>query len=121
MWTYHQSSGMLSRDGSIEGVGYSGAEPTGKNNPVMEDTHNIGPIPKGLYTIGDPVNSTTHGPHALPLAPDTSNIMFGRAGFLMHGDSIEHPGAASEGCIIMPRNIREAVSNSADKKLTVVT
>lgn len=120
MWTYHQTSGMLSRDGIVEGIGYSGAEPDGKNNPTMEDTKNIGPIPRGKYTISTPFDTTTHGPHVMRLTHDPLNIMFGRDGFLMHGDSVEHPGQASEGCIIMPRNIREAVSDSTDTQLTVV-
>ena len=38
----------------------------------------------------------------------------------MHGDSIEHPGAASEGCIIVARPIREQVWESGDRKLQVI-
>jgi hypothetical protein len=54
------------------------------------------------------------------LTPAPENTMFGRDGFLMHGDSIEHPGCASEGCIIVGRAVREAVSESDDKSLEVV-
>ena len=39
----------------------------------------------------------------MPLIPSPTNEMFGRSEFLIHGDSLEHPGAASEGCIILPR------------------
>jgi hypothetical protein len=43
-----------------------------------------------------------------------------RTGFLIHGDSIEHPGTASHGCIIMPRAIREAIAQNDDHDLNVV-
>jgi hypothetical protein len=35
-------------------------------------------------------------------------------GFLMHDDSIEHPGAASKGCIIMSRDVRWKVWEYGD-------
>jgi hypothetical protein len=120
MWTYLQSSGDLWH-GDPEPVcsGYSGHD-AGKNNPDMQDVHDVGPIPQGKYTItGPPFDSPGHGPFVMRLVPDPQNEMFGRSGFLMHGDSIEHPGAASEGCIIMPRAIRERVWNSGDRDLKV--
>ncbi len=46
--------------------------------------------------------------------------MFGRSGFLIHGDSVSHPGEASEGCIILDRNVRETIANDDDKYLVVV-
>lgn len=124
MWTYRQSTGVLSpQSGTVTTVepmqGYSGA-PAGKNNPAMQNVPNVGPIPQGNYTISAPYNSPDHGPFAMPLIPDPANEMFGRAGFLMHGDNIEHPGCASEGCIIMPRDVREAVWNSGDRGLVVI-
>ena len=120
-WRYHQASGALEDPtGLIVGTGYSGAPPLGRNNPSMQNVRMIGPIPKGTYTIGQPFDSADHGPHAMHLTQDTANEMFGRDGFLMHGDSIEHPGCASEGCIIMARPIRDLVSESSDKTLTVV-
>jgi hypothetical protein len=54
------------------------------------------------------------------LTPDLSNAMFGRSEFLCHGDSIEHPGAASEGCIITPRVVRHLLWSSGDHELTVI-
>lgn len=120
MWIYEQATGKLNQDQIFVGQGYSGAEPEGKNNPSMQDKPCVGPIPQGKYTINTPFDSPTHGPFAMHLVPDKDNQMFGRAGFLMHGDSVEHPGAASEGCIIMPRAIREQVWNSKDYKLQVI-
>lgn len=118
MWNYHQASGVLDHDGLIVGVGYSGA-PGGKNNPSMQSVPDVGPIPHGEYFIGDPLDTVEHGPHVLPLTPDPANEMFCRSSFLMHGDSLDHPGAASKGCIIMARDVRDRVSNSADNRLTV--
>ena len=40
------------------------------------------------------------GAFAIPLRAAIDNRMFGRNGFYCHGDSIEHPGDASDGCIV---------------------
>jgi len=122
VWTYQQTTGKLSRDGTPEGSGYSGFQ-AGKNNPAMQNVANVGPIPQGKYSIGAPqcVDSPgPHGPFILPLTPDSANQMFGRSGFLIHGDSIVQPGTASHGCIIMARLIRDAIAASGDQELTVV-
>lgn len=119
MWTYHQESGRLLHDGAMVATGYSGAG-AGKNNPAMQSAHNVGPIPIGKYTIGPPCDTDTHGPYVLRLTPNASNDMCGRAGFLMHGDSVAHPGTASQGCIIQARSVREWVWNSGDRDLEVV-
>lgn len=118
-WAYSQASGKLAHDGADVAFGYSGAG-DGKNNPAMQDAHNVGPIPQGAYTINEPKDTVTHGPYVLPLTPDAENEMFGRAGFLIHGDSVVHPGTASEGCIIVPRAVREQIWASGDTRMTVV-
>ena len=124
MWTYEQATGkLIDSDGNVVAHGYSGAG-DGKNDPDKQDEPDIGPIPQGIYTIGAPQFVNTRGPHGpfvLPLTPDPGDEMFGRSGFLMHGDSIEHPGTASKGCIIMPKPIRENVWNSGDHQLQVVS
>ncbi|HLW75686.1 MAG TPA: tlde1 domain-containing protein, partial [Bryobacteraceae bacterium] len=99
MWTYRQSTGEMSRDGIAAGIGYSGFE-AGKNNPAMQEVEETGPIPQGRYTIGEPedLEGGPHGPFILRLTPDSGNQMFGRSGFLIHGDSIAQPGMASRGC-----------------------
>jgi len=119
MWIYTQSTGKLSRSGVVVATGYSGIG-AGKNNPAMQNVPDVGPIPQGIYAIGAQFDSSTHGPHAMPLTPDPGNQMFGRAEFMVHGDSIEHPGQASHGCIIMPRPIRDQIAASGDNQLTVV-
>ena len=118
-WTYEQINGRLLHDDEFVGKGYSGAG-EGKNNPQAEGEPNVGPIPKGTYTIEAPVDTVTHGPYVLRLDPNEANEMYGRAGFLMHGDSVVHPGTASEGCIIMARPVREQVWASGDITLEVV-
>lgn len=120
MWTYEQKTGrLISNSGELVGVGYSGS-PLAKNNPELQQIRDQGPIPRGMYMISAPVDTVTHGPYVLPLAPDAANTMFGRSGFLIHGDSVVSPGSASEGCIIMARMVREDVWNSGDHDLKVV-
>jgi len=120
MWTYAQKSGDLLHNGQRITAGYSGFD-EGKNNPAMQAVPNLGPIPQGDWTIiGPPVNTASHGPFVLHLQPAAATKTFGRDGFLMHGDSIESPGCASHGCIIMPRVVREQVWASGDLSLEVV-
>lgn len=119
-WTYSQKTGELQQDGKPVAIGYSGAG-DGKNNPTMENVHNVGPIPQGHWTIvGPPVNTAEHGPYVLALKPTVGTPTYGRDGFLLHGDSKELPGCASQGCIIMPRAAREQVWKSDDRDLNVV-
>lgn len=121
MWTYEQRTGELfDAAGERVGVGYSGFG-IGKNNPALQRQPNVGPLPCGLYTIEPPidVHGGPHGPYVLPLTPDTGNEMFGRSEFLMHGDSIGHPGEASHGCVIQLIGVRMRVAKSGDNRLKV--
>ena len=115
-WTYSQSTGALTHNGVAVATGYSGAG-AGRNNSTMEGTANVGPIPRGAYTVGPAYNTTTHGPHVMRLTPN-GHTALGRSGFLIHGDNASH--TASQGCIILPRNIRDRISASTDNALTVV-
>ena len=119
MWTYSQPFGDLSKDGVHIGVGYSGFG-AGKNNPALQEAHDIGPIPLGRYSIGPPHDTAAHGPHVMALTPAAGTDMFGRAGFLIHGDSIANPGAGSHGCIVLAPAIRHQISISGDTQLEVV-
>jgi len=117
---YDQETGQFTSDiCSIFGYGYSG-NGEGKNNPIMEDIKNTGPLPKGKYTIGKPYDSPHTGPFTLPLEPHEDNNMFNRGDFKIHGDSISEPGTASNGCIILPRSVREQINNCTDKTLKVI-
>lgn len=125
MWTWRQRFGELVTTDSagstiVVGTGYSGAG-DGKNSPVLESVHNVGPIPRGTWTIsGPPIDTTEHGPFVLQLTPATDTNTYGRSGFLIHGDSKTAPGTASKGCIILPRNVRERIWQSNDRQLLVV-
>jgi hypothetical protein len=120
MWLYRQSTGQLFADnGTLAGTGYAGYG-NGKNNGLMQKIPNVGPLPRGFYSIGAPMdNPTGTGPFSLPLSPFSGNLMFGRSGFFMHGDSLVDPGNASDGCIVMPLETRQTVWNSIDHTLEV--
>jgi len=120
---YEQASGrMLVREsGTYDtiGVGYSGsASRGGKNDPSKQCVKETGPLPRGRYTIGPPIVGPS--PYSLRLTPDPANDMCGRSGFLIHGDSISHPGNASDGCIILTRPEREAIVKTGLTLLIVV-
>lgn len=100
------------------GTGYSG-NGVGKNNPDYQTVHDVGPIPVGQYTILAPIDTVSHGPYVMELVPDPENEMWGRAGFLLHGDSLEHPGNASKGCPVAVRAVREAIWGDPEHRLKV--
>jgi len=119
-WTWEQISGrMFSDNGDLIGVGYSGSGDY-KNKPDAQTLHDLGPIPIGTYFISAPENTVTHGPYVMPLMPESTNQMFGRSGFLIHGDSVVSPGFASEGCIILSRDVRQQIWESGDHVLDVI-
>jgi hypothetical protein len=119
MWTYSQSSGDMKRaNGETLACGYSGCGPH-KNVSASDAIVNQGPIPKGRYMITAPRTTIAHGGYVLGLIPDVENTMHGRSGFLIHGDAIQHPGEASNGCIILPRSARLMIWASGDRLLEV--
>lgn len=120
MWSYVSASGNLSQDGTFVGTGYSGRGP-GLNNPDQENVSNVGPVPRGNYTIGnffdDPGGK---GPIVSDLTPDAATNVFGRSGFMIHGDNAAANHSASHGCIILAHALRQRISDSADTALEVV-
>lgn len=141
MWTYRQTDGQIEDfKGFRYGRGYAGRG-EGKNNPLLQDVHggcrwdaekqlwvpvdgltpdDWGPLPRGVYLMRPPEDTPKHGPYVIWLTPDPANEMFGRAGFGWHGDSLEHPGLASEGCICSPRTTRTLVWSSGDFRVQVI-
>ena len=102
------------------GIGYSGHD-SGVNNPKMVDDPGIGPIPPGVYTIGDPLDPPDHlGPLAMPLTPASTNRMYDRSAFFIHGDNALLNHSASHGCIILSHEVRQAVADDDDDQLVVV-
>ncbi|SRR5208337_683359 len=124
---YDITAGIVRKDGIVFGSGYSGHGP-GKNNPAMEGAPEVGPIPCGDYEIcGPPFTSPKTGQYVLRLRPDAPTrariITLGRNpdSFEWHGDSIEHPGQASDGCIVSPRATRVHAWQSGDRHLQAVS
>ena len=124
-WRYAIKTGTLQfPSGKQAWIGYAGGNcgknPEGKNNPDFIKVKCVGPLCPGVYTFGTPVAQSKLGPFAIPLIPDPNNEMFGRGDFFCHGDTTP-PGNASEGCIIMPRFIRDQMWASTIHTLEVVT
>jgi hypothetical protein len=118
MWTYSQGTGKLTdKDGKHIATGYSG-KGQGKNNCDMQHVKGVGPVVRGLFTIGKPRDSKKVGPFAMDLIPHPENEMFGRSAFMIHGDNLD--GTASEGCIVVPRRVRHIIWDSGDRVLLVV-
>lgn len=120
MWIYIQTTGeLISPHGEIVCTGYSG-NGEWKNDPAAESVKGHGPIPAGRWKIGFAFRHPTKGPCCMRLAPSPRTELFGRDGFMAHGDSIAHPGTASDGCIIQPFSGRKRWSESPDRDLLVV-
>jgi hypothetical protein len=121
---YRQGTGELFDEDTLISTGYSG-HGEGKNNTEMQDRHDVGPLPCGVWTMhrAEHVDAPgPHGPFTLRLTPNEGTDTFGRDSFLCHGDSKEHPGDASLGCMIQARKIRErldAAVEAGDDQLTV--
>ena len=119
-WLYIQTTGELIRNGQTAGTGYSGngmTPATGRNNPALEFIRNVGPIPAGRYEIGPAHNSPNTGPKTMNLTP-VGHDAYLRTDFRMHGNNATNN--ASEGCIIMPPDVRQQVIDSNDTDLIVV-
>jgi hypothetical protein len=86
---------------------------------LLEGAQTVGPIPRGRYRIGPQYAHPSKGPVTMALSP-VGHTAQGRTHFLIHGDSIRHPGAASEGCIVLDRAARQAIAASGDTDLEVV-
>lgn len=124
MWKWDQSAGELSRDGAFVSKGYSG-KGRGKNNPALQGLRGIGPIPTGRWRMVSVVAKHPKlGPFVIRLEKvdgtpgDDFDDVTGRGAFRIHGDNAT--GTASEGCIILPRALRERMWNSKDHDLEVV-
>ena len=120
-WTYSITTGRLSsEDGKVAATGYSG-HGEGLNNRRMQSAKGVGPIPAGRYAISPAFDHPEKGPCVMRLTPHPDNIMYGRSGFMLHGDNPAMNHTASDGCIIQGHDTREAVSASDDKELVVIS
>jgi hypothetical protein len=122
MWIYVQKTGGLHYSGDPTSVprfqGYSGVLPY-RNDPEKQCYLDLGPIPRGMYTMSGVQQTPTE--LSITLTPDALNEMCGRSNFLIHGDSIKFPGSASEGCIIISGiENRKLIWESRDHMLEVI-
>lgn len=111
---YSQSNGTLSyapagENPRILGRGYSGHPPY-VNDPEAEALKARGPIPRGCYRVSSPWDHVRLGPVVFFLEPVDAKVMFGRSGFLIHGDNKYGNRSASHGCIILPRKVRDELA-----------
>ncbi len=113
-WIYRQRSHTLIGPNGVEYSEdvYSGS-PAYMNDPASETVQCGGPIPRGTWDIDLQPYTGNGGPYSLRLIPRGHNA-HGRTDFVIHGDSIAQPGAASKGCIIAPLTVRQAIVNSGD-------
>jgi hypothetical protein len=119
-WRYEQDTGKLfSPSGLWLGTGYSGFG-AAKNNPLCQAVRDNGPIPQGWWMIGVAFDHLHLGPRVMALLPRPDTDTFGRSQFFIHGDSRQHPGEASHGCIILGPKLRGIISSSKDDLLHVV-
>jgi hypothetical protein len=129
-WLFKVTSGIIvDPSGSVAwkaayAGGNEGKNIEGVNNVAMQDQPNIGPLPQGKYAMVQIVLQHPRlGPYVILLSPDAANEMYNRGDFRIHGDrtdpSLVH--AASEGCIIAPRFVREKMWTSTDHEVEVIS
>lgn len=119
MWIYSQTSGNLWDDrGMVVAAGYSGGG-EGLHNSALEAVKNVGPIPRGMWVLTEVYNSKSVGPYAIAMEPSNHNAL-GRTYFRIHGDNRHGNKTASNGCVILPRVIREKIWQSGDRLFLVI-
>jgi len=117
-WVYEQSTGRLLYKEAPVAKGYSG-NGAGLNNSKMENSRNVGPIPRGKWKISRPYDSKKKGEHVMALTPDGHDAL-GRTDFMIHGDNSKMNKSASNGCIILNKSQRKVISGSGDAELVVI-
>lgn len=128
-WTWQVTGGrLIDPTGTLQAKGYSG-QPPHTNVAADEGLEGLGPIPRGnWFATGVEEETVKHGPFVIVLAPDANTRSFvvslGRDpdSFRIHGERVAPPlGLASDGCIIISRDIRELFWASLDHDLLVTT
>lgn len=120
---FNQTTGVISaEDGTIVTHGWSGNH-DGKNNPDKQEIPCLGPLPRGTYAIQPWEAHHDHlGPMVAFLKPDPANEMFGRGDFFIHGPANDPTkyGQESKGCIVVPREGRQAVKDLDPDTMVVI-
>lgn len=113
--TYSQNSGVLyviTDIGDFRFFGWAGHGPH-RNNPKSQEIRGKGPLPVGFYRVAEAAHRRFHAP-AFQLAPYSTNEMFGRSAFWIHG------GTKSDGCIMLQRTARTMLKLLGVRTLEVV-
>ena len=118
-WTYHISNGALYLNGVIQGYGYSGHGP-GLNNSAQRNVPFVGPVPEGKWSLSSSYTHPELGPLVFNLTAQPGTETFGRNLFRIHGDNSSLNHTASDGCIILSRQVRLAIDKSTVRDLVVV-
>lgn len=108
VWIYQIADGRLC-NASRPWVSYPGYSGRGvfRDDPGATKEVAKGPLPVGLYTCGRPQAHPRLGPAAIRLEPSVTTPMHGRSGFFIHGDNKRGDYSASEGCIVVSREVRD--------------
>lgn len=108
---YFQRTGIITLNNRLLSVCYSGFG-LGLNNPALEASADIGPIPAGTWTISDwfILPYEDKGPLVAHLTPSSGFTT--RSGFLIHGDNKAQDHTASHGCIIASYSVRKQLFQS---------
>lgn len=87
----------------------------GKNNPLLQHIHGVGPLPRGMWRMGSWMDQHGDlGPGVIGLYPLAGTETFGRTGFYIHGDDKTKPGQGSHGCIVRsPEALRKLMWDTA--------
>lgn len=83
----------------------------GRNDPRYEHVRNVGPIPRGRYALKRHWRDRA-GPNTLACEPVPGTNLYGRSGFLIHGDNAT--GTASKGCIVVAPDARRHIARLVD-------
>lgn len=103
VWTYSQSTGVLTLNGEHLETCYSG-NGEGRNNGKFQFRRNVGPIPRGVWLVLGVQETPT--PHSLRVSYKHGKGTMGRSGFLVHGAKRDGT-PSSQGCIICSRDTRK--------------
>ncbi len=91
MLTYEISTGQI-YDGTMNPVGspgYSGFPPHVNDADAIQ-LADIGPIPTGLWNMVEMITKgAAQGPYVIRLEPAPGTLVYGRSGFLCHGDGLK--------------------------------
>lgn len=109
MFTYSQTTGVLTHNGYAVSKGYAGRG-EGLNNPAMQNVPKIGPLPQGKYTIMKAGTDAKVGKVAMRLIPDPANEMYDRADFFIHAPHANDQKDSSEGCMVFDHDTRTGVA-----------